>query len=122
MSWLTDDELRRWQYGTYYDSYNRLGAHPTGDGTWFAVWAPHADHVAVLGEFNGWNADADPLERTDAGLWQGFVSGARAGQHYKFRLRRWHFTVDKTDPYAFAMEPPARLRRVRGVGNRSGDD
>ncbi len=107
MTWLTDDERRRWQEGTFYDSYRRLGAHPTDEGTWFAVWAPSADHVCVMGEFNAWNADANPLERNDAGIWEGFVHGARPGHHYKFRLQRWHYTVDKTDPYAYAMEPPA---------------
>ena len=66
MSWLTEDEQRRWREGAFHDSYRRLGAHPVDGGAWFAVWAPHADHVCVMGEFNRWNADAHPLERTDA--------------------------------------------------------
>lgn len=107
MSWLNDDDLKRWQEGSHFDSYSKLGAHPADGGTWFAVWAPHADRVAVLGEFNAWSSDAHPLKRTDAGVWVGFVDNARPGHHYKYRLQRGYYTVDKTDPYAYAMEPPS---------------
>ena len=107
MSWLEKDDLRRWQEGTFYDSYEKLGAHPDKNGTWFAVWAPWADRVSVLGEFNGWSPDACVLERTNAGVWQGHAEGARPGHHYKFRIQRGMYTVDKTDPYAVAMEAPS---------------
>jgi 1,4-alpha-glucan branching enzyme len=106
MSWFTVEDFQRWQEGKHVNSYDRLGAHPFHDGTWFGVWAPHADHVAVLGEFNDWRADAHHLERVDAGLWQVFVPGAHAGHRYKYRIERGYYVVDKSDPYAFAMEPP----------------
>ena len=106
MAWLDKDDLRRWKEGSFHDSYVKLGAHPRGQGTWFSVWAPWADSVAVLGEFNGWDPDAHQLERTDAGLWEEHVRDARAGHHYKYRIQRGMYTVDKTDPYAFSMEAP----------------
>ena len=107
MAWLTKDDLQQWQNGAHVQSYERLGAHLHDGGAWFCVWAPHADAVAVLGEFNDWNGERNPLERTEAGLWQGFVSSVEPGQKYKFRVQRGYYTVDKSDPYAFAMEQPS---------------
>ncbi|MEX0746939.1 MAG: 1,4-alpha-glucan branching enzyme, partial [Rhodothermales bacterium] len=107
MPWLDKDDFERWRAGSHFNSYEKLGAHWNRQGTWFALWAPWADHVAVLGEFNDWSPDASPLERADAGLWQVFVRGARPGHHYKYRIQRGMYTVDKTDPYAFAMEGPS---------------
>jgi len=107
MSWLSTEDQQRWQDGSFFDSYERLGAHPAKDGSWFAVWAPWAERVAVLGEFNDWNPDACILERTPAGIWEGFAKGARVGHKYKYRIQRGMYTVDKTDPYAFAMEGPS---------------
>ena len=95
-----------WNQGTHCEAYNLLGAHPDATGTRFAVWAPHADYVAVVGDFNGWNPGAHPLQRRDGGLWEGFAEGAEPGQRYKFRIGSPHFQGDKTDPLAFAMEPP----------------
>ncbi|PSQ80014.1 MAG: hypothetical protein BRD46_05195, partial [Bacteroidetes bacterium QS_8_68_15] len=54
---LTDDDFHLWNEGTYYKSYDRLGAHPNQQGTWFRVWAPNADHVEVIGDFNDWLGD-----------------------------------------------------------------
>ncbi len=107
MSWLTKDEIARWQEGDFVDSYRRLGAHPDGDGTWFCVWAPHAERLHVLGDFNDWNSDTNQLERAGGGLWQAYVRGAKPGDHYKFRIQRGMYSVDKSDPYAFALEPPS---------------
>ncbi|MEX0599980.1 MAG: alpha-amylase family glycosyl hydrolase, partial [Rhodothermales bacterium] len=106
MSWLDNDDIRRWNDGAFHTSYEKLGAHPNSQGTWFAVWAPWADSVSVLGDFNDWDPDAHALKRNDAGIWEGYVRGARVDQRYKYRIRRGMYTVDKTDPYAFAMEAP----------------
>ncbi len=108
MAWLTQDDFDRWQAGRHTDSYRKLGAHPNRQGTWFAVWAPHADAVSVIGDFNGWTPEVHPLHKVGgwAGMWEGYVRGARPGQAYKYRIRRGAFAVDKADPYAFAMEPP----------------
>ena len=106
MSWLSNFDIYYWQEGTHFRSYDKLGAHPDKKGAWFGVWAPHADYVAVLGEFNGWDAGANPLTRVDGGLWEGHVKGAKTGQKYKYRVSGPGFQADKTDPYAFAMEAP----------------
>ena len=106
MPWLTQEDFDRWNQGVHINSYDKLGAHPTEEGTWFGVWAPHAEEVAVLGEFNNWNTESNRLSRSGAGLWEGLVPNARPGHHYKYRLRQGYYVVDKTDPYAFAMEAP----------------
>ncbi len=103
---LGPDDFYYWNQGTHAEAYRILGAHPDEKGTRFAVWAPHADYVAVTGDFNGWNHGAHPLSRRDAGLWEGYVEGAQPGDRYKFRIGSSTFQGDKTDPYAFAMEPP----------------
>ncbi|MDX1531804.1 MAG: hypothetical protein R3362_09785, partial [Rhodothermales bacterium] len=59
MAWLTDDDFYFWNQGTHFKSYDRLGAHPDEGGTWFAVWAPHAERIAVIGTFNGWDPAAN---------------------------------------------------------------
>ncbi len=106
MPWLEKEDFYYWQQGTHFKSYEKLGAHPNQQGTWFALWAPHADEVSVIGEFNAWDASAHPLKRVEAGLWEGYVRGARTGQRYKYRIRRGYYQADKTDPYAFHLEPP----------------
>ena len=77
-----------------------MGALIGADGVGFRVWAPNADSVSVSGDFNGWDAAADPLNPEGDGYWYGFVSGARAGQEYKFHLRNGDHELDRVDPYA----------------------
>lgn len=90
--------------------WDKLGAHPCThqgrDGVAFAVWAPNARRVAVIGEFNGWSPDAHLMERLETGIWQCFVDGAVAGQCYKYHVvsgvnEHW---VEKTDPVGFHTE------------------
>lgn len=81
-----------------------LGAHPMTvdgvEGVRFAVWAPNARHVSVVGDFNGWNGFENPLSRLELGFWGAFVPGARLGQHYKFNVTGANGqTVQKADPY-----------------------
>ncbi|HJV21629.1 MAG TPA: hypothetical protein VJ570_02980, partial [Holophagaceae bacterium] len=96
--------------GTHLRAYERLGAHPAwqGDvaGTAFAVWAPNARSVSVVGDFNGWDGSRDPLQRVGEGFWEGFVPGAARGQCYKFELvsASGEPLPLKADPFAFAME------------------
>ncbi len=104
--WIDKEDAQRLEEGSFYRSYEKLGAHPDKEGVWFAVWAPGADSVSVLGEFNDWKTDAHPLQRRKGGVWETYVPGGESGQKYKYRIMRGMYTVDKTDPYAFAMEPP----------------
>ncbi len=84
--------------------YDSFGAHLGADGVTFAVWAPEADFVSVKGEFNEWNDTANPLERREGGVWHGFVTGAKAGQKYKYRIGRGGMGWDKADPVGFLHE------------------
>ncbi|OLV19763.1 1,4-alpha-glucan (glycogen) branching enzyme, GH-13-type [Deinococcus marmoris] len=86
-----------------------LGAHPTVqdgvEGVRFAVWAPNATHVSVVGDFNGWNGFDNALNRLDFGCWGVFVPAARHGQRYKFRITGQNGqTQDKMDPYGTYFE------------------
>ncbi len=109
--------------GAHPRAYDHLGAHPeTRDGvagTRFAVWAPNSPAVSVIGDFNGWDAEAHPLQSSDAGIWHGFVAGASVGARYKFSVvqadsgRR----VEKADPYAFRSElRPSTASLIADVG------
>ena len=107
MPQITIEDMHAWDAGTHFDAYRLLGAHPDSDGVWFSVWAPYADSVAVIGDFNEWNDSSHPLELKGAGIWQVFVAGLAPGVRYKYHITRGSYVVDKTDPYAFAMEAPA---------------
>jgi 1,4-alpha-glucan branching enzyme len=108
---LTDFDVYLWSEGTHYRTYEKLGAHPAEHnglaGTQFAVWAPNARAVSVIGDFNGWRADADELQPVgSSGIWQGFVPGIGPGTLYKYAIisRYRDYRVDKADPYGFATE------------------
>jgi 1,4-alpha-glucan branching enzyme len=105
-------------------AYRSLGAHP-GDGwTTFAVWAPNAVEVAVVGEFNDWGHPSHRLEpQGGTGVWAGVVQGAHVGHRYKFRITTRDFaTLDKADPFATRTEePPATASIIADLGYEWGD-
>jgi 1,4-alpha-glucan branching enzyme len=117
---LTEQDIYLFREGTHYRAYEKLGAHPTrtaaGAGTHFAVWAPNAARVSVVGDFNGWNPDALPLEarEDDSGIWFGFARGVKAGALYKYHIVSKHrgYRVQKSDPFAFHCETPPRTASV----------
>src|SRR5262245_16528180 len=89
--WLTDYDIHLLAEGTHLEAFEKLGAHPTthggASGTAFAVWAPNAESVSVIGDFNGWREDAHPLQNVaNSGFWEGFVAGVYAGDLYKFSI------------------------------------
>ena len=111
MTFLTEDDIYLFNEGSHYGLYNKLGAHPVAgeneDGTYFAVWAPNAHRVSVIGDFNGWDASSHPLHpRASSGIWEGFIPGVRKGLVYKYHIRSNHdgYRVDKTDPFAYLFE------------------
>lgn len=111
---LSELDLHLFAEGSHYRLYDRLGAHllPAGKGVHFGVWAPNAASVAVVGDFNGWDAEAHPLTQphSGSGVWEDVVPDAMVGQRYKYRIvsRYAGYTVDKADPYAaYAETPPA---------------
>ena len=110
-SLLTDFDLYLFNEGTNVRVYQKLGAHPmTRDGkagTNFAVWAPNADAVSVIGEFNNWNPDAHALQpRGSSGVWEGFVPEVGQGTLYKYSIkpRFSNKRIDKADPIGFSAE------------------
>jgi 1,4-alpha-glucan branching enzyme len=120
---LTEHDIYLFREGTHVRAYDKLGAHPLSarqaegkQGTHFAVWAPNAAHVSVVGDFNGWNPAINRLEpRWDSsGIWEIFVPGVRPGALYKYHIvsHNQGYTVDKADPYAFFCEAPPRTASV----------
>ena len=108
--------------GTHYDIYKKLGAHPVTEkgekGVYFAVWAPNAEKVSVIGSFNDWNKDANEMERLEPmGIFELFVPGAAIGDLYKYYIE----TPDgrqlyKADPFAnYAELRPGNASRVADI-------
>jgi 1,4-alpha-glucan branching enzyme len=116
---VTEDDLFLFNEGTHHRLYRKLGAHlgVAGGtaGASFAVWAPDAERVSVVGDFNGWECGRHPLRpRASSGIWEGFVPGVRAGMNYKYRLdsRFGGYRVDKADPFAVLAETPPKTASV----------
>ena len=115
--------------GVHYEIYKKLGAHPSVEngvkGFYFAVWAPHAQSVSVVGEFNDWNPEANPMERLDIlGIWQAFIPGVEPGLMYKFFIRKQNGTVSyKADPFAcYAELRPGNASRTFDLSGFSWKD
>ncbi|MEP7208021.1 MAG: 1,4-alpha-glucan branching protein GlgB [Casimicrobiaceae bacterium] len=114
---LTDQGLYFFREGTNARLYEALGSHLEPDGARFGVWAPNAASVSVIGDFNGWRPDANPLvpDHDGSGLWSGEVAGATRGQAYKYRIVNRHHgaVLEKADPLAFYAEhPPQTASRL----------
>jgi 1,4-alpha-glucan branching enzyme len=102
---LTDFDLHLFAEGTHLKLYEKLGAHPVAaageDGTQFAVWAPNARRVSVIGDFNGWRDGATPLAaRGASGLWEGFVPRVGPGALYKYAIQSnfGDYRTERADP------------------------
>lgn len=119
---ITNDDLYMMGEGRWYRSYEKLGSHPAEalgvEGYYFAVWAPDARSVRVIGDFNDWDQEATYLEPTKAGsVWRGFVEGVREGQLYKYLIETPEGDLlYKADPYAnFAECPPGTASRTTDI-------
>jgi 1,4-alpha-glucan branching enzyme len=119
MSPLTDDDLYLFNEGSHFRLYDKLGAHPVEhegkEGTCFAVWAPDAQKVYVMGDFNGWDKESHPLHpRGKSGIWEGFIPGVGKGANYKYHIAsRFHgYHVDKADPFALYSEVPPKTGSI----------
>jgi 1,4-alpha-glucan branching enzyme len=111
---LTGHDQYLFREGTHSRLYEKLGAHVAPGAVDFAVWAPNAASVAVIGDWNGWDPRANPMLGSDAGIWTARVEGARHGSIYKFHVvsKSGDFRVDKSDPFAFRAEPAPRTGSV----------
>ena len=119
MTLLSKDDLYLFNEGSHFHLYDKLGAHPVEHegtaGTYFAVWAPNAEQVSVIGTFNGWENGKHALSPVrESGIWEGFFSGIGKGTLYKFhiRSRTGNYEVDKTDPFAFFNEIPPKTASI----------
>ena len=118
---LTDFDLHLLGEGTHYKNYERLGAHirlhEGVRGVHFAVWAPNAQRVSVIGNFNHWDGRRHPLgNRGPTGIWEIFIPDLCQGEVYKYEVKSRHdgYIVLKSDPYGFAAElrPANRVSRL----------
>ena len=114
---LTSFDLHLMNEGTHERAYRKMGAHlieRDGEkGVHFAVWAPNAREVYVMGEFNGWNGVSRPMNSSDSGIWTLFVPGLEEWAVYKYRVvSKKGESFDKADPYGFAMEQRPRTGSV----------
>jgi 1,4-alpha-glucan branching enzyme len=113
---LSPQDLYLLNEGTHRRLGDKLGSHPLpdGDGVSFAVWAPNATRVAVVGDFNQWDAGADPLPSLGpSGIWHGVVERARVGDVYKYAIStQAGELLEKADPYAVRTEQPPRTGSV----------
>jgi 1,4-alpha-glucan branching enzyme len=127
---LSEFDLHLLMEGRHYRTYEKLGAHVVDAdgkrGVHFAVWAPNARGVAVMGDFNGWNPEGHGMEmRGDSGIWELFAEGLGAGALYKYRVysRYANYIADKADPYGFAAEVrPQTASRVCDLAGYSWGD
>ncbi|TMC86161.1 MAG: 1,4-alpha-glucan branching protein GlgB [Chloroflexi bacterium] len=116
-SLISPFDLHLFNEGTHGHLFEKLGAHPSHDpeGTYFAVWAPNADAISVIGDFNGWDKNANGLyPREQSGIWEGFIPTVRHGALYKYYVhsRATRNGIDKADPFATFSEAPPRQASV----------
>jgi 1,4-alpha-glucan branching enzyme len=119
ISLLSDDDLYLFNEGNHFRLYDKLGAHllkvKGGAGTYFAVWAPDAQQVSVMGDFNEWDKSSHPLSRRgQSGIWEGFIPGVGQGACYKYHILSRHegYQVDKADAFGFYFEGPPRTASI----------
>ncbi len=106
---LNENDIYLFKEGTNLKLADVLGAHASSEngGTQFAVWAPNARSVSVIGDFNGWNKDANPLSAMQGGIWAGLIDGVLPKSHYKYHIQGLNgYVVDKADPFGFFHEVP----------------
>ena len=118
-AFLTDYDLHLFNEGSHNRLFEKFGAHGTEvggkKGTYFAVWAPDAERISVVGDFNGWGPASHPMAaRGHSGVWEAFIPELGNGTVYKYHIRsRYHmYTVNKADPYGFLHETPPRTASI----------
>ncbi len=116
---LSDFDIHLLGEGSHLEQYRKLGSHPArmGDtaGVSFAVWAPNAERVSVVGDFNGWDGRTHPMRnRGECGIWEIFIPGIGEGEIYKYELRARESgdILVKSDPHAFRSEVPPRTGSI----------
>jgi 1,4-alpha-glucan branching enzyme len=129
-SLLTEEDIYLFNEGSHFRLHEKLGAHPMTrdgvEGTWFAVWAPDAEGMFVIGDFNDWNRGSHPLRpKGVSGIWEGFIPGVLKDTHYKYYVHsRFNgYRVEKADPFAlFSEAPPKTASKVCNLDYSWDDD
>ena len=119
-SLFTDFDIDLFKSGKHYRLYEKLGSHPMvhkgQKGTYFAVWAPSAKEVSVIGDFNYWVGGEHKLfvRWDESGIWEGFIPGVGKGDKYKYKIHSNHNEIitEKADPYALRCEQPPKTASV----------
>ncbi len=106
---LTDFDLHLFAEGNHHRIYEKMGAHLSKveevDGVYFAVWAPHARNVSVLGDFNNWDGREHQMRKRNDVVWEIFIPGVKVGNAYKYEIKNMAGHIyEKTDPYGFQQE------------------
>ncbi len=119
VSLLSDNDVYLFNEGSHYRLYEKLGAHIKSidgvEGTYFAVWAPNARQISVIGDFNDWNKSSHQLRvKGQSGIWEGFIPGIGHGTLYKYYVVSHHrnYRVEKADPFACFSEIPPNTASV----------
>jgi len=127
---LSDLDIHLWNESTHYRTYQKMGAHFCNqdgkDGVHFNVWAPNAEYVSLVGDFNEWEREANPMEKChETGTWHTFVAGLGNGANYKYYVRSQFddYESERADPYAFYSQVrPETASRIWDVDNFSWHD
>jgi 1,4-alpha-glucan branching enzyme len=125
---LTDFDLHLFAEGNHHRIYEKMGAHPTElngvQGVYFAVWAPNARNVSVLGDFNYWDGRKHQMRKGPTGVWELFIPEIGVGEHYKYEIKNFDGHIyEKSDPYGFQQEPrPKTASIVTDLNNYTWDD
>ncbi|MBW4573885.1 MAG: 1,4-alpha-glucan branching enzyme [Aphanothece sp. CMT-3BRIN-NPC111] len=106
---LTDFDIHLFAEGNHHRIYEKLGAHAMEvegvKGVYFAVWAPNGRNVSVLGDFNNWDGRQHQMRKRENGIWELFIPGLGAGEHYKYEIKNYDGHIyEKSDPYGFQQE------------------
>jgi 1,4-alpha-glucan branching enzyme len=119
-SFFTDFDINLFKSGKHFRLYEKFGSHTTTvdgvEGTYFAVWAPSAKKVSVIGDFNFWNSNEYNLfvRWDESGIWEGFIPNVKKGNLYKYKIysHNGNIETEKSDPYARRCEHPPRTASI----------
>ena len=106
---LTEFDLHLFGEGNHHRIYEKLGAHPTEidgvKGVYFAIWAPNARNISVLGDFNHWDGRKHQMRKGNTGIWDLFIPELGVGISYKYEIKNYEGHIyEKSDPYGFQQE------------------
>lgn len=126
---ITENDIRLFKSGIHYEIYKKLGAHPKRiddqDGISFSVWAPNAQEISVIGDFNGWDIENNKMNPIgDSGIFELFIPGVLIGQRYKYAIKTLNDEIlHKSDPYAnYSERRPGNASVVTDISNFNWSD